>query len=55
MSDATPPFRRINTVFRPNKATDGLCKEKISTKKLGQKGDAWSTKNMVLGWELDTK
>ena len=48
-------FRSINTVFRTNKAIDWLRKEPISTKNLSQGGVAWSTKKMVLGWELDMK
>ena len=43
-------FRSINTVFCTNKATDGLHKETVSTKKLHQGDTAWPTKKTVLGW-----
>ena len=42
-------FRIINTVFRTNKASYGLCEEPISTKKLRQGDAASSTKKTVLG------
>ena len=48
-------FPSTDAFFHPNVATDGLHKEPISTKKLGQGGAAWSTKTTVLGWELDIK
>ena len=48
-------FRSIDTVFHPNGATDGLCKEPIFTNKLSQGDSTWYTKKRVLGWGIDTK
>ena len=48
-------FQSIDTVFCTNAATDGLRKEPISTKKLGQGDTAWSNKKKLMGWELNTK
>ena len=48
-------FRSKNTVFRPNEATYSLHREPIYTKNIGQGDSTCSTKNMLLGWELDTK
>ena len=41
-------FRSMDTVFRPNTDTNGLLKEPIYNKKLGQGDSAWSTTKTVL-------
>ena len=47
-------FRAIDELFRPNYKDDIAREEPISLKKL-RKGDAaWSTKKVIIGWEIDT-
>ena len=47
--------RTIDEIFRPNDKYDITREEPISLKKL-RKGDAaWSTKKVILGWEIDTE
>ena len=47
-------FHQIYRVFRPNEEADTNRKDPISLKKLGQGDGSCSTRNTVLGWDLDT-
>ena len=40
-------------MFRPNEEADTNRKDPIFLKKLGQGYGAWSTRNMVIRWDLD--
>jgi len=45
----------IDKVFCPNETQDVGHKEPISVKKLVSADATWSTKQNILGWDLDTK
>ena len=47
-------FHQIDPVFLPNKEADTNHKDPISRKNLGQGDGDGSTRNTVLGWDLDT-
>ena len=47
-------FHQIDRVFRPNEESDTNRKDPISRNKLGQEDGAWSTRNTVLGWDINT-
>ena len=47
-------FHQIDRVFRPNEESETNRKDTISRNKLGQEDGAWSTRNIVLGWDIKT-
>ena len=47
-------FHQIERVFRPKEESDTNSKDPISRNKLGQEDGAWSTRNTVLGWDINT-
>ena len=47
-------FHQIDRVFLPNDESDTNRKDPISQNKLGQEDGAWSTRNKVLGWDINT-
>ena len=47
-------FHQIDRVFLPNDESDTNRKDPISQNKLGQEYGAWSTRNKVLGWDINT-
>ena len=47
-------FHKIERVFRPKEESDTNSKDPISRNKLGQEDGAWSTRNTVLGWDINT-
>jgi hypothetical protein len=50
-------FEAVDRVFRPLEGPDTPFhrEEPVSLKKLGKGNGAWSTKKVILGWEVDTQ
>ena len=47
-------FHQIDRVLRPNEEVDNNRKYSIYLKNLGQVDGVWSTRKMILGWDMDT-